>query len=303
MKYNLKTYLFLFCLISLQIRSQIILGNYPTLENKSTTIKTDTLLLNLNWNNIKEFSKINNGHYTHERNNGLINEFEYVKQGYTNYFLIKSFKGDLLSFESDGENQNLNETTNYFNKQIWKNYVNEILPELPTEFHIDLDNKKDILISYYKLLGVDSRDEYGWICEYSSAGLPPEKRIAIINLIKYGRIDLLKRLLDYSNIQTQIYAADALIYFDFYYTNKIQESKRKGDKIDNYSYFYEYLLDDLTRKKIRQLKDKNESVKICGNNGSYKIYKSFTNELLSDEKIKEIPQEYKFLKDLGYEME
>ncbi|MBF0598447.1 hypothetical protein, partial [Faecalibacter rhinopitheci] len=82
-----------------------------------------------------------------------------------------------------------------------------------------------------------------------------------------------------------------------------QEFQKRGDEKDKYSYLYEYLLDDFIRKKIKQLKDKNQSVRICGNNGSYKVYESFTNELLSDERVQEIPQKYKFLKELGYEME
>ncbi|MBF0598426.1 hypothetical protein, partial [Faecalibacter rhinopitheci] len=82
-----------------------------------------------------------------------------------------------------------------------------------------------------------------------------------------------------------------------------QEFQKRGDEKDKYSYLYEYLLDDFIRKKIKQSKDKNQSVRICGNNGSYKVYESFTNELLSDERVQEIPQKYKFLKELGYEME
>jgi hypothetical protein len=61
-----------------------------------------------------------------------------------------------------------------------------------------------ILKSYYHLLGLDTRDEYGWTCEYSTVGRPPEKRIATIELSKYKRVDLLKKLLTYPNFQTQL---------------------------------------------------------------------------------------------------
>jgi hypothetical protein len=52
--------------------------------------------------------------------------------------------------------------------------------------------------------------------------------------------------------------------------------------------------------KIYEIRDKNETVKTCGNNGSYKIYQSNTNELLSEKSIEEIIENYQFLSEFGY---
>ncbi len=70
-----------------------------------------------------------------------------------------------------------------------------------------------------------ARDEYGWICEYSSVGMEPKKRDAIIRLIVNDRLELLRKLIRYPNPQTQVYAADALIFIDIFYKIRIENER------------------------------------------------------------------------------
>ena len=61
------------------------------------------------------------------------------------------------------------------------------------------------------------------------------------------------------------------------------------------AYYKKYLLNENDWEKIYALRDSNKIVNICGNSGSYKIYKSNTADVLSDEAIKKIPEQYKSL--------
>jgi predicted nucleic-acid-binding Zn-ribbon protein len=149
-------------------------------------------------------------------------------------------------------------------------------------------------------LGVNTNDEYGWICECSSVGVAPGKREAVIQLL--SRIELLWKLFDYPNTQTRMYAADALIYKDYLTKKMIDKEKKKDSEYSNG--IIENLKSKLMTKaewqKIFNLRDSNLTVKTCGNTGSSKIYDSTTSGLLSDKAIDEIPGQYKLLEDLGY---
>ena len=136
--------------------------------------------------------------------------------------------------------------------------------------------------------------------------------------------------MDYPNIQTQLYAIDALIFLEFETKKKIEatelEIKQQNQNLDSLlsfensnkneidglkqsikrsKGFIKYLNDDLLTKKdwnaIHELRDSNKDVKTCRDGtGSYKIYQSNTSDILSDKSISEIPKKYESLKRLGY---
>ena len=54
---------------------------------------TDEFLSQLDWKAIDKFCQSNDGFYSHQRKNGLLTEFEYVKQRKVESFEIISFQG------------------------------------------------------------------------------------------------------------------------------------------------------------------------------------------------------------------
>lgn len=280
--------------ISLNAQSINIVSKFPIFISSEESLKTDELLKSLEWEKVKEFAKNNEGHYAYERKDSLRIEYKYVQQGRVSSFEVISFDGMVLQFNSDITNTTKPSKIYYFDKKVWMSYIEYKLPNLDRKFDISIEEEENILKSYYSLIGVDSRDEYGWICEYSTIQMPPKRRRAVIELL--GKTELLITLLDFPNIQTQLYVADALIYDDF----------RKKEMIKNESNieFKRHLKSKLISKaiwmKIYEIRDKNETVKTCGNNGSYKIYQSNTNELLSEKSIEEIIENYQFLSEFGY---
>lgn len=201
-----------------------------------------------------------------------------------------------------------------------------MLPALADNLKLTLAENKAVLKAYYQLLGVDTDDEYGWICEYGMAGLPTQRRVAVLVLLEQHRIDLLRKLLPYPNLQTRLYAIDALIYNDVLrkaeidsaqkQLKKLQQQEdrfRRQPKVDNdYIYFKNTLprreieqnirkwkTELLTRQEwemVRTLRDSKQTVRTCGNAGSYKIYGTPIAEVLSDKAIAEISKNYEVLK-------
>ena len=129
-------------------------------------------------------------------------------------------------------------------------------------------------------------------------------RLAVIELINYKRRDFLLKLLDHSNIQTKLYAADALIYLEMIReierveVTKFGRKKRKNRYDIRYS--QNYKLSKKEWRKINRIRDANLDVVTCGNMGSYKQYKSTTSELLSEKSINKIYANYQLLKEFGY---
>ncbi len=250
-------------------------GKNPEKIEKSIT--TDELLKKLNWKSIDEFCKSNDGFYSYERSKGLLTEYEYVKQGRVESFEIISFNGYVLEFYFDiPESKRANEY--FFDKKLWLQYVNKMIPELPDSLMLTEDEPIDLLKGFYRLLGVDAVDEYGWICEYSTVGMPPKRRQGVISLIEGNRIDLLRKLMNYSNPQIKLYAIDALIYLD-------SQSN---------------ILTDKDWQSIFDFRDSGTTIRTCGNMGSYKIYETPIADLLSKKAIKDILKSYKMLKGIGY---
>ena len=267
------TYLLFYGFLNAQTFSEF--GRIPDSINQP--IDTDILLTELNWGSINEFCNKNEGFYSSERKNGLLTEYEYVKQGRVESFEITSFNGKVLEFYLDFP-RNGRKNEYFFDKELWLSYVQKIIPNLPDSLLLSKEEPVDLLKGFYRLLGVDAFDEYGWICEYSTVGMPPKKRQGIIALIENNRSDLLKKLMSHSNPQIKLYSIDALIYL-----NKKSKILSKNDW-----------------KNIYKFRDSGITVKTCGNMGSYKVYETPISDLLSKKAIKRIPKRHKSLTEIGY---
>ena len=282
-----------------------IFSDFPIIDSLQTSINSKILLDELNWDNLVKFCDTTEGHYARKYENEFTTTYKYTKQGLTANFTLVEFNGKVLEFYSH-KDEVFN--TNYFDRNTWIEYT-----KLDDQFKDSkwILNKEEmsiqgnvILQSYYALLGFNSRDEYGWICEYSATGLPPDKRLAVINLINYKNRDLLVKLLDHPNTQTKLYAADALIYLEMIKeieNVEIREfKKRRTKKRYLFKYSANYKLSKKEWQKINKLKDENIDVITCGNMGSYKQYKSTTKKLLSTENLNKIFDNYQSLRELGY---
>ncbi len=294
MKETLLITLFLIGLTNSSVIGQSLYGEFPVNKQSSRPILTADLLKDLNWEQIKSFCDTTEGHYAWILKDSLITEFRYTKQGGNSYFRLEDYNGKVLSFESKNSETNRPTYTEYFDKDVWLEYAHTYLPNLPDSLKMTVDVRKEKLISYYQLLGVGTRDEYGWICEYSTVGTTPGRRDAVIQLRLEKEI--LIRLLDYPNVQTRMYAADALIFVN--YANQQFISQERDSSLVNF--YKSLLLTPSEWDKIYKLRDANLRVRICGNSGSYKVYEATTSELLSDQAIREIPKEYEGLAELGY---
>ncbi len=294
MKQTLLITLILLGLTKSNLVGQSVYGEFPVTTQRSQPIWTSDLLEDLKWEQLIAFCDTTEGQYARVLKDSLITEYRYTKQGGTSYFRLEDFNGKVLSFESENTEINRPTRTEYFDKNVWLEYAHTYLPNLSDSLKLTVDVRKDKLTSYYKLLGVGTRDEYGWICEYSTVGTTPGRRNAVIQLRLEK--DLLIRLLNYPNVQTRMYAADALIFEN--YAN--QQSMAQARDTSWVSFHKSQLLTLSEWEKIYQLRDANLKVRTCGNEGSYKVFESTTSELLSDDAIKEIPNEYERLAELGY---
>ena len=277
-------------------------GNFPSENNVEKPMLTSDLLKSLNWEELKVFSNSNEGHYTYERKDSLLLEYKYVQQGLVADFKIISFNDKVLEYRSQISNTSKETNTNYFDKKLWLEYAHSYLPNLPDSLKLSTKEPKRILKAYYRLLGVGTYDEYGWICEYSTVGRATDRRMAVIELL--GRDELLWQLLEYPNVHVQLYVADALIYSDFRDKQRIEEYK-ENRKYKTARDMIKYLKDELLTKaewkKIYKLRDSNQKVSTCkSGTGSFKIYENNTSELLSEQAISEIPKRYEELRELGY---
>jgi len=132
--------------------------------------------------------------------------------------------------------------------------------------------------AYFHLINVLGRNEYGWICEYSTVGMAPEQREAILLLLDQDNIELIRQVLRGPNLEGKIYAADVLLYLD-----------SQGISLSN---------DD--RQIIDELRNSKAKVHTCGNAGSYRIYLKASHQVLSDSAVARIPEMYNLLAELGY---
>jgi hypothetical protein len=294
---NKKYIIVLLLLFSLKLNAQINFGleNFlnDTLNDKP--IKTEDLLKQLNWESIKKYHDTVRGTYI-DTNKGIYTmTYVYINNHNNTYFSIRSYQDIILEFGCITKTIKIN----YLNKNLWIKFGENFVKNIPDSFKINQNEFIENFKAYYKLIGIDSHDEYGWICEYSTVGKAPDKREATIQLIKSKRIDLLKKLLDYPNVQTQLYAADALIYLNYIHKEIIKKEIKKGADESYLKYQY-YTLSEADWKKIYNIRDSDTEVITCGNAGSYKQYKIKTSELLSEKAILEIPIHYENLQNHGY---
>jgi len=132
--------------------------------------------------------------------------------------------------------------------------------------------------AFYQLKGFDVRREYGWICEYSTAGMPPPQREATLTLLHRDRHDLLRKALREGSVEGRVYAADALLY-----------SEQHGEPVVG-----------ADRALIIGLRASADTVRTCGNRGSYKVYPKLAREVLSDSAIARISENYEMLAEIGW---
>ena len=189
MKKNIVILLILF-LSNILIAQKMNFGNFPSEKNNDKPILTSTLLNSLDWNKIKDFSDKNEGHFARESvrySDDLLKTYSYVQVRYVANFKIVSFKGKVLEYYSQISNSPKQTEHSYFDKNIWLQYVHTLLPNLDDSLKLTSIESKDILKGYYSLIGADSRDEYGWICEYSTVPKFTERRRGVIELLNGNR--------------------------------------------------------------------------------------------------------------------
>lgn len=134
----------------------------------------------------------------------------------------------------------------------------------------------------YRLLvhpSEDERNEYGWMCAYSTVGMPPDQRLATLSLVQHQKVNLLREALRGSNLEGRVYAADALVYL---------------------AALGRVNLTDSDEGVIRELRSSDAQVRTCGNAGSYKIYPEPVRQVLSDSAVARVPEMYEMLAESGY---
>lgn len=270
----------------------------------SEYISTEKLLDEIKWEEIR-LNRAETMNYTYKNpvDSFLTTYTCELKQENEAYEII-SYNGLVLEYNKSIYRENVEYENEYFNKVLWMDYVNEVLVDLPDEYKIGIDESKQILKSYYHLIGLNTSDEYGWICEYSTVGMMTDKRKAVLEIVEEERVDLLKNLIDFPNSQVRIYAIDALIYLDYKITKEIDYIKKAlreevpditEAEIEQSPMIVKRESKLLNKAEIEQIglfRNSNKEIATCGNMGSYKIYGSTTEELLSDEKIAEIIKNY-----------
>jgi hypothetical protein len=280
----------------------IDLSPFPFDKNPVAPIVTSDLLKKIDWKSIEKYCKKNDGHYSYVKPDSLRTDYEYVEQGRVISFEIVSFKDTVLEYYFDNSKVQPPQRVTYFDKKLWLSYVDYRLPDIPPDFKIDKNESDELIRAYYRFLEVDTRDEYGWICEYSTLGMVTARRQASFKLINDQRVDLLRKLLDYPNLQVKLYAIDALIYLDYDASKQIKKLSKKDNAESNKKIkeLEGLRMRDSDWNKIYKLRDSAQIVLTCGNAGSYKIYRTDISELLSDKSIKEIPDKYESLRKHGY---
>jgi hypothetical protein len=214
---------------------------------------------------------------------------------------VTSFDGRVVRYRIFRvERRGIHLQAQYSNPTVWTEYAHRALDPAGEGLHIAPDAyPAEVVEAYYHLLGVEVDREYGWICEYSTVGSAPAQRRAVMRLIQEPNFDLLRRLLRAPDVETRLYAADALLYL----------RSRKGEVRKEFEHAtpaelqeilerYQLTAEDL--RLIEELRRSNEMVRTCGNNGSYKIYLHPAREVLNDSEVRSIPANYAWLRSLGY---
>lgn len=279
---------------------------FSSIKNDTSPIYTAHLLQNLGWEDLMEFCEQNQGHYAYVEDDSLKVTYHYFNNKNFSRLDLISYNGQVLEYDCATNNSLRESQTYYFDKALWMKYANQKIPDLEAQFHISSKEPADLLKAYFHLIGLDTPDEYGWICEYGGMGQITDRRLATTVIINHGRLDLLLPLLEFPNIQVQLYAADALIFLDHEMKTLIEEraadAKREGYDFPDMitEQLQDRLLTQADWQKIYNLRDSGQQVKTCGNSGSYKIYRVDAAELLSEEAIEEFFDIYQSFEKMGY---
>lgn len=277
------------------------------INSDKSNIKTKDLLKALSWEELLLACNSKNGNCEEYEMDSLLIKYSFTRRESLEYITISSYKGEVLEFNKFEVDKSYDKEIKYFKKSLWQEYVNDKLPDLPSEFHLNDIESSDILKSYYELIGLNTSEEYGWICEYSSAGMITEKRSAVLILVEEERIDLLRRLLQFPNIQVRIYAADALLYlnhkkeekikFDLAKFRKFEDGKSDNEIMDHWHFkeLKKGLMNTSDKELISNLRAQKKEIITCGNSGSYKSYLKYPIDLIGENMIPEIIENYDHL--------
>jgi len=290
---------FLILSIGVNAQPKVNFGISPTTFNDDNPVLTSDWLETLNWDSIKNYCRENNTYLKQSFGvypDRLKTVYTYIDFSVGN-FKVVCYNGFVLEYHSEKKETS---KTSYFDKNVWMQYVHDELPFLPDSLKISIDNPIEILKAYYQLLGVDVRKEYGWICEYSTVGMPPDQRKSILKILAYT--DLLRKLIDYPDIQVQMYVVDALIYLDYLGKKQIKELEESTEyQTEMKEVYEEWLLRKEDWQKIYAIRDSGKTVITCiDGTGSFRVYETNVSDLLSKKAISEIPTKYEALKKLGY---
>lgn len=221
-------------------------------------------------------------------------EYEYSGQTNQQRFYVMSFDGVVVEYRGSTTSDVSEIMDEYFDKISWLSYAHSRLPHLQDTFKLTSAESKKTLQAYYRLLGVETEAVYDWICEYSTVGIAPGRRQAVIALL--GERDLLLRLLSYPNVYVQLYAADALIYNDRKIRSIVAKYRPDVDSVE----YQSSLLTPAEWAVIHAIRDSDQKIVVCSDAGSYKHETSTTKDALSDEALSHLEENYGILKDLGY---
>lgn len=269
-------------------QNNIFFGNFPNLLIPESHLKTEDLLKHLSWEKILEND-------TTMEFNKLDNFQDSLLVVYHNWNIhISSFESKVISFNFQTHypfSKRFN--FQYFDRKLWIEYCHKYLLNLPDSFKLSNNEEIDdeALQSYYKLLGVGiSENVYGWRCESGTVGFISARRAAVKELIFYK--EYLNKLFDYPNIYTQLYSLEGIIYKE-YLDNKSVIDKEGLDLI----YFLKVRSHNNTIwDKVIKLRNSKISIDVCNNGDGGYIYPVKIEEILSDESIRDIPNQFKMLK-------
>lgn len=269
-------------------QNNIFFGNFPNLQKTETYINTEDLLKYLNWERIVE-----------DDITMTLKKLDFYKDSlldvYHNWNIhISSFENKVISFNFQTYYPSSKRFNfQYFDRKLWIDYCHKYLLNLPDSFKLSNNEEIDdeALQSYYKLLGVGiSENVYGWICESGTAGFISARRAAVKELIFYK--EYLNKLINYPNIYTQLYALEGLIYKE-YLDNKSVIEKEGLDLI----YFLKIRsFNNKIWDKVAKFRNSKISIDVCNNGDGGYIYPVKIEEILSDESIRDIPNQFKMLK-------
>ena len=188
----------------------------------------------------------------------------------------------------------------YFNPAVWTEYAHRALGPAGEGLHLAPEAYPATVVeAYYHLLGVEVNREYGWICEYSTVGMAPPQRSAVMRLTQEPSSDLLRRLLRAPDVETRLYAADALLYLGGK-EREVRKELEGATEAELREVLDQYRLTAEDLRRIGELRQSNEMVRTCGNQGSYKIYMRPAREVLDARAVRSIPALYAHLGSLGY---